>query len=266
LDKITIQFENGQEMKVSGEVDGGILAQVYMQDNEKNIDSECFGNLNNEELLLSGIAAYATAVQELRKRYQAIGEEFDLESLGMTTAKTMIDWGFTEVVEEIANGFDRIMDDTTEEESAGEDVNGFNPLSNLFGISEEQDDNGAEVFHKEVRINHSGTENNPSGYLVVKSTLRKNEENKNIIDTEILGTGQIQDIIELGCAVYTETIDFAKKKVLELDPNANPMMVDMQISQKAAQLIMQNQFGEIGGLVGNLFSGLLNSSDDDENK
>lgn len=140
-----------------------------------------------------------------------------------------------------------------------------NPQANLFNFTENQDQN-QDIFHKEIIINCSEIDEDSTGDLKLSSLLIKNEENENVVQTEIKGSGQIQEIIELGCASYTNAIEFAKQEVMKIDSNANQMMVNLQLSQKAAQLMMKYQLGDAGVLFENMFPGLFNSFLGDESE
>lgn len=267
VEKVTFHAQVGEaeEVKIIAN-----SALVTFCTGENELNTEIYGELDDNSLLLSGLGAFIFAVEEMKKRHPQMDEANFLEGISMKSAEILANMNYGELVKKMNNALE-------EENEEGKVVEnppfaGENLFANLFGFAskeEQGEEQEPSVLLKNVSLSpliEDSDEKKLLSHLKVVTTLKKVEGQPPEIQSNLEGYGQIQDIIEIGCANYTYATNYANSKWLELLPDSNPMMVQLQTSQKAAELLMKYQLGEASGLMGQLmpdfFSSIFGNNDE----
>ncbi|MDP4084906.1 MAG: hypothetical protein Q8934_09855 [Bacillota bacterium] len=273
MEKVTFSIQVGEGEEIKFVSNGALLSRFGSDQHEKELNSEFFGELDDDSLLLSGLGAFICAVDEIKKRHQDVNEEELLEEIANKSASILQNLNYSNLIEKVSEAIEESEDESMDDTSPI----GGNLLANLFGFGSGEDEDEEEqqqqpsVLQENVALSplmESEDDEKPDSHLKVITSFKKNNGQPPEIQSSLEGYGQIQDIIEIGCANYTYSLNYANMKWFEMVPNSNPMLVQLQTSQKAAELLMKYQLGDAGELMGQmlpeLFSSFFGNNDDSE--
>lgn len=255
MEKVTINMKGVKEKEIN--TIGAMLSHIS---DANELTTEIYGELDDESLLLSGIGAFNAVVEELKKRHQDSDEEMVLDEICKKSSEILSKTNVGELIGRIAEALD---DDGDENELVNQPA-GENPFASLlsFGSNEGNKEQGPSVLKENISVSpilEAKDDPKPITHLKVVTVFKKLDGQPPELESSLEGYGQIQDIIEMGCANYTYAINYANEKWLELLPDSNPLLVNLQTSQKAAELLMKYQLGDAGEMMGQMLPDLFDS-------
>ncbi len=281
-----IEFEVRTEgIKEIYEGNVGLTSIIREVGEQAEFDATVHGTTNDQDLVFLGLAGLAGIIDHLKDKYP---DKTDEEIYGLTAESFVVFMKETKygllldtILEQLEADFDDFVEVEPEEEESSPQL----PLQNsifdlLSGINNPINDGEEEEItlvqeltfsnkkekgidrEVEMEVNFLGEKEQLKGKLALYNVKKMDLTGEEKVVSDVRGSGQIDDLIKLGCDSYNFALSHAIEKWLEAEPSRNRMEIQMLVYQRAMQYLMGAQFGNLG--IDDLFGQIFSKEDHDE--